>query len=808
MLLRDGGNERDNCCYDNDDHVLTVKEMPKTPAPLHWRTRSAQSSEQRRAGLDAMAGKSRAVKPARENTVKLEGKRKEDNAWHECEVSLSSADSSCTSLHVQFASFKDDEDDIIVRKDEAFARLRVRSRKLSDGECLDVEEGEAIIALQKTKSGRSYLFDAEVEKVMRLKHSNKVVCRCTFEIRWLESEMKGKAVTVPASSIRRLAKESIQTHPTISSFLETVQSAAGSPLSPELLGSLPEDSDIEIYMHARLEQQIEEIAKLAETSENAATEEISFKHIKVNATYNHRKVTAAAEHTLFGKVGNEDVPVRKSARKINTVNSVAVSKEPITLNAAAFLQLETRPRLTPLAARAALAASVWDFAFEEQNKNALSDAFVAKNKNSINPIAQRKFKNPRDKVSLDFSDTSTVRGKPPKQSSSNKFYANQVQHGCPNMKSSETISSKYSKQKKTHSVSVSAKQETSSACTVKGSSATADEDALLTKQRVKKRQRPANKDVSSTRSREKHLGPVRTRSSPRFHVVSSCNTEEPLESLHSMEIKKNELLVTKNEKEDNMTCVGSRVKGRIPRKGKKQSQTSAQEPECTVVLTNPLQLKNLLNNNANEHCLKEAKEGPQENGYKDTKNHSKVSIRPNKDMHLSNDDCENITEPTVEGLKDLGHNHEKLASDKISLEGKRIKRPKIMGPNHVEYSSITNDSSTSLETVDGRLNSKRTSKAATSKGNLTKKSRSPIHLENSNGGYKAKYESPDRKLIHSQKGENSRKGSTIADKNLKAQVRDSFKKQRHTSRIIIVRSSPRLRLLQRTRSQDNNTIQH
>jgi hypothetical protein len=77
----------------------------------------------------------------------------------------SSADSSCTSLHVQFASFKDDEDDIIVRKDEAFARLRVRSRKLSDGECLDVEEGEAIIALQKTKSGRSYLFDAEVEKV-------------------------------------------------------------------------------------------------------------------------------------------------------------------------------------------------------------------------------------------------------------------------------------------------------------------------------------------------------------------------------------------------------------------------------------------------------------------------------------------------------------------------------------------------------------------------------------------------------------------------------------------------------------------
>lgn len=807
MLLRDGGNERDNSCYDNDDHVLTVKEMPKTPPPLHWRSRSAQSSEQRRAGLDAMAGKSRAVKSARENTVKLEGKRKKDNAWYECEVSLSSSDTSCTSLYVHYASFKGDENDIIVQKDEAFARLRVRSRELSKGECLDVEEGEAIIALQKTQSGRTCLFDAVVEKVMRLKHSNKVVCRCTFEIRWLESEMKGNAVTVPASSIRRLAEESIQTHPTISSFLEKVQSAAGPPLSPEFLGSLPEDSDIEIYMHARIEQQIEEIAKLAETSENAATEEISFKHIKVNATYTHRKVTASAEHSFLGKDGNEDVPVRKSSRKRNTRNSVAVSKEPVTLNAAALLQLEKRPRLTPLAARAALAASVWDFAFEEQNNNAVSDVFMAKKKDSINPIARRKSTNPHDEVPLDLSDTyfeeeprsknkkvpkstgSTVRSKPPKQSSSNKFCANQVDHGHANMKSSETISSKYSKQKKTHSVPVSAKQETSSACTAEGSSATAAEKALLTKQSVKKRQRQANKDVSSTRSKEKHSGLGPTRSSPRFHVVSSCDNQQPLGSLQSVEIEKNE--------ENNRTCVANTVTGRISRKGKKQPQTTAEEPECTVVLTNPLQVKNLSNDTTNEHHLKEAKEGPEENGFNGTKNHSKVaSIRPNKNKHLLNDDCENITEPTVEGLKDHGSNNEKLASDNISLDGKRIKRPKIMGPNHVESSSIANDAHTSLETLDGSLRSKRASKAATSKAKLTKKSRSPVHLEKSNGGYKTKCQSPDTKMNHSQKGEDSRKDSVIADNNLKAQARDSFEKQKQASKTIVVRSSPRLRSLQ------------
>lgn len=168
------------------------------------------------------------------------------------------------------------------------------------------------------------------------------------------------------------------------------------------------------------------------------------------------------------------------------------------------------------------------------------------------------------------------------------------------------------------------------------------------------------------------------------------------------------------------------------------------------MLTNPLQVKNLLNDTTNEHHLKEAKEGPEENGFNGTKNHSKVaSIGPNKNKHLLNDDCENITEPTVEGLKDHGSNNEKLASDNISLDGKRIKRPKIMGPNHVESSSIANDARTSLETLDGSLHSKRTSKVATSKAKLTKKSRSPIHLEKSNGGYKTKCQSPDTKMIHS-----------------------------------------------------------
>ena len=45
-----------------------------------------------------------------------------------------------------------------------------------------------------------------------------------FEIKGLESELNGKAMIVSVSSIIMLPKESIQTHPTISSFLEMVKS--------------------------------------------------------------------------------------------------------------------------------------------------------------------------------------------------------------------------------------------------------------------------------------------------------------------------------------------------------------------------------------------------------------------------------------------------------------------------------------------------------------------------------------------------------------------------------------------------------
>lgn len=90
-------------------------------------------------------------------------------------------------------------------------------------------------------------------------------------------------MTVPASSIRRLVQESITKHPTVSTFFEALPYAKQTPVSPELPGPVPEESDVEIDIHDRLEQQIEEIAKLVDTSKSSASKDILCKHINGNA---------------------------------------------------------------------------------------------------------------------------------------------------------------------------------------------------------------------------------------------------------------------------------------------------------------------------------------------------------------------------------------------------------------------------------------------------------------------------------------------------------------------------------------------
>ncbi|XP_057822543.2 uncharacterized protein LOC131034949 isoform X1 [Cryptomeria japonica] len=756
-----------------------------------------------------MAGKSKLLNAEKSKSIELQGKRKVDDAWHDCEVSLSSADPSSTSLNVHFMNLKNDENNVILRKEEAFACLRVRSTNLSNGECVQVKEGEEVLALQKTRTGRHYFFDAEVEKVKRLKHSNKVFCRCTFEIRWLESELKGERVTVPASSIKRLVQESIEDHPIVAAFFEAVESAKQSSLSPELPGGFRDDSVVESDIHALLEQQIEEITKLAETSENATTEERSSKNKRVNSKQIHENVNSLVERTRYGKDSNGSVPPRKSLRKGKVVSSEKVEGESVSLNVATLLHLENRPRLSPLAARAALAAAVWDLPLDKERTDNVHEG---KDRDSIGPISQNLFRDQLDKVSLNLSDTyldikhhnkgsrvpktakSIARGKSSKQSSSNKLYANKDHDGRTNTKSSQVVSSDHSRLKRTYSASVAAKQEASSdiASTAKESSAMTDANVPSTEQSIRKRQRGASKEVNSTRSKSRHLGAVPTRSSPRFHVAPVSDKEETSRSLHNRETENNEPTASEDgQREINGFSAATRFNVRKPKMDKKPSDLSEQDPEGTSVL----------NNNGTEHYEKVNKDPQENNNNRSKRKYKEASVERTKTKSLLIDDrTEDTNGAITEGSKDSGYGI--YTSDKVSLEAKKIKRAKVTTSNHVKQPLVTNGTAeNSVGTVEERFQSKRASKPSTSSVKSSKTNISPTYPEISDGGDKMRQKSRSRKMSSAEEGENSKRGRASADKNLKAQRQVGSEMKEHTSRGVVTRSSPHFELLPQTRTR-------
>ncbi|KAI3937917.1 hypothetical protein MKX01_027844, partial [Papaver californicum] len=75
------------------------------------------------------------------------------------------------------------EEDVIYSEEEALARLRFRSSPLQGDDCSHNKEGDHVLASLKTQS-KSLFFDCQVEKVSR-RHTKKIYCRCTFQIKRL-----------------------------------------------------------------------------------------------------------------------------------------------------------------------------------------------------------------------------------------------------------------------------------------------------------------------------------------------------------------------------------------------------------------------------------------------------------------------------------------------------------------------------------------------------------------------------------------------------------------------------------------------
>ncbi|OMO66242.1 hypothetical protein CCACVL1_21252 [Corchorus capsularis] len=206
--------------------------------------------------------------------MELEAKRKDDSSWHPCRVSLSS---SGDSLIVNFGS--QEMEDMVLKKEEVLMHIRFRSMPLQFDDCCHIEEGERVLANYNSKSKNLFL-DAEVEKVERIRHSKRG-CRCTFLIKWLDHDLKGQSVSVPSSSIMKLATKSISSHQVVHKLLKQEKVSClslTSPLSAILEGTDDED------LNKLLEKQIEKISKLADLPQKEFPEDILWRNRAENVT--------------------------------------------------------------------------------------------------------------------------------------------------------------------------------------------------------------------------------------------------------------------------------------------------------------------------------------------------------------------------------------------------------------------------------------------------------------------------------------------------------------------------------------------
>lgn len=102
--------------------------------------------------------------------------------------------------------------------------------------------------------------------MLRVRHSKRIQCRCTFDIKWLYLD-RVETATVPASSVLKLAKNTVDNHPTVAEFLNSVKMYNRSDVSSFV--SLFEES----VLGFDLEKQIEEIGRFADTSRSRSPED-------------------------------------------------------------------------------------------------------------------------------------------------------------------------------------------------------------------------------------------------------------------------------------------------------------------------------------------------------------------------------------------------------------------------------------------------------------------------------------------------------------------------------------------------------
>lgn len=312
--------------------------------------------------------------------VQLEAMRVSDCSWHPCQVSLCSSGS----LEVHFESLN--LTDFILNVEELYARVRVRSIPLEGDDCQHIEEGEHILAASKSNFN-SLFIDAVVQEVRLTRHSRRIICRCTFMIKWMHQDPDSENITVPSSLIKKLSRESIKIHPVVAAFLNSMKKTSLSDGAFTILDEPYGEYDV----NGAIEKQIEEIGNLATGASRELLEDIIVRAQPDSCKGDIKENALSCSRLPFTtNVGNS---VRRSNRNRSKTKTEAEDHEPAissSLQESAYniftkeekdvTLTENRSPLNPLAARAALASLVskfpqkLDFSFYEEEKNVVLES--------------------------------------------------------------------------------------------------------------------------------------------------------------------------------------------------------------------------------------------------------------------------------------------------------------------------------------------------------------------------------------------------------------------------------------------------
>ncbi|KAK1322008.1 hypothetical protein QJS10_CPA03g01515 [Acorus calamus] len=267
----------------------------------------------------------------------LEVMDKNDGSWRPCTVSLDTTSYSGVNLTVDIQD--SGSGNIMLKKEEALARLRFRSTPLQNNECGDIKEGDHVLA----EGSGGMFYDAKIEKVGRVRHSSRAHCRCTFEIRWLHAELKGETASVSSTAIMKLVEKDIKSHHVVVAFLEYFDEATCSDMLPSLSHC---EHGCENDLQISLEKQIDKIGKLIR-EENRCSGEILLGIKRVDPTRSKCGKSATAS-----QINSHNLRSTRSQNKQHEREDMNLTFPSSTL----MENVDSKPLLSPLAARAALAS--------------------------------------------------------------------------------------------------------------------------------------------------------------------------------------------------------------------------------------------------------------------------------------------------------------------------------------------------------------------------------------------------------------------------------------------------------------------